>query len=835
VKFKVSRAILISGLSLGVLACPAWASGLDAWLGLDRLSLSDESTQWQWAHPLPAWIWALIVCVALLLSVWSYTHLLGTRWVRLLLAAMRAVLLVVIAILLAGPELVRVDERIERDWVMVMVDRSRSLTTRDLVDFNTGQAQSREQQLSQALTQYQAVFDERGLADGREVRWLLFDQSVRAIASPWQESEESSQQTEVDLGQPVGAGTRLGAAFEQALSLSAGRPVSGMIVLSDGRLTEPVSEALVERLQRRNIGVYVVPLGAKHRPYDLAIDSLRFPREAFIRDRVPVTVRLSESGGDESSNESGAVTIRLIDAQDEVLDETTVTDLQQTYELVGRGDDTGPSGWRVEVSRQSQATNELVTTNNTKDVDTVLIDRAIRVLYVEGYPRWEYRYLKNLLLREASVELSTYLFSADRAFAQEGDIPITRLPETLEELEPYDVLIIGDVQGRVLSPSQAQLIRDHVAARGAGLLWLAGRYQVPWSYEATSLSELLPMVSIGSVRTEVSTGGAYRMMPTSLAQSLGVMRLTEMDGQPIDWNDLSGVYWMQSLGPLKPGVEVLAELNPISELESLASENNSALASSTPSVVRMRFGAGQVLYTGVDGTWRWRFGRGERLFEQYWIQWVRLLAQGRVGQMQQPSTLEVSSKEIARGDTLVVELDSRDPSLIARDLATLEVSVVELTTSSNADANQANNVNGSQEIARLLLTRTTDREEAQRTGRVRYRGQWLAGSPATVQIQLIDPVLASTTSPMEVQVLANDVESLELAADHEILASLAQATQGEVVAIDQLENLLAQIPSRPRLTPVEIRESVWDSWAAFVIVLGLLFLEWIGRKLIRLV
>ena len=116
----------------------------------------------------------------------------------------------------------------------------------------------------------------------------------------------------------------------------------------------------------------------------------------------------------------------------------------------------------------------MITENNTARIRLELIDRPIRVLYVEGYPRWEYRYLKNMLMREKSILSSILLLSADRGFAQEGDVPITRLPGDAEEIEPFDVIIVGDVPSSFFSAAQLSLIRDHVGARGAGLLWVGG-------------------------------------------------------------------------------------------------------------------------------------------------------------------------------------------------------------------------------------------------------------------------------------------------------------------------------------------------------------------------
>jgi hypothetical protein len=89
--------------------------------------------------------------------------------------------------------------------------------------------------------------------------------------------------------------------------------------------------------------------------------------------------------------------------------------------------------------------NERVIANNADAVQVKVIDDRVRVLYVEGYPRYEYRYLKNALVRERTVDLSVLLLEADERFVQEGTTPIRRFPDTPEELNRYDVLLFGDV------------------------------------------------------------------------------------------------------------------------------------------------------------------------------------------------------------------------------------------------------------------------------------------------------------------------------------------------------------------------------------------------------
>lgn len=841
-----------AGRGGGVVSGAVLLSSLDAWLGLDRLSLTDPDASLGWVHPLPAWGWGLVVLAAVLLAAWSYTRMLGSPWVRGPLAVLRGVTLVAIAVLLAGPELTRTDERVEPDWVLVLVDRSASMQVRDVASVSPGDAatatgaMSRDEQLAAALDRHREALGDAGLAEKRVVRWLGFADRARAIDSPWIARDNDTpantgDRDAVALPPPDGRPTHLRTALDQALDLAQGRPLSGVVILSDGRSPEAVGPEMIRRLTGRLAGVYAVPLGAADPPRDLAVASVESPREAFVDDVVPVTVSIDVTGGISATGAdplAGAV-VRLVDpstpdpatGEPAVLDERPLDGVAAGggVRLSARAEATGPIPWKVEVidaassdERGNRNTPELVTANNTAEVETAVIDRPLRVLYVEAYPRWEFRYLKNLLIREQSVEVSTMLLSADRAFAQEGDRPITRLPETREELRGYDAVILGDVPADALGLDRLELLRDHVAERGAGMLWIGGVRSTPASYAATPLADLLPMQSPGAVaEAGAGTGEGLTMMRRPLAASLSVMQLRDAAGEAVSLGDLPPLRYVQRVGPIKPAAEVLAVASADTAGTS-AAVGGEAGGEALPAVLRMRFGAGQVLYVATDETWRWRYGRGEVLFEQFWIQLVRLLARGRVEQLAQPTTLSVSDRRIDLGQSLVIELTTSDPAVLTRDLDAIDVNVLDADDPTRA-------------ITGLTLRRQTDPVEARRTGQARYRAVWRPASPGERVVRVSEAGFDGERLSRPVDVRPTDVEAREPAADHAKLAALAEATGGAVVPADSLDRLVDLIPARPRRTPVELRESLWDSWAAFMLVLGLLILEWLGRKLIRLV
>ncbi|MFW6336440.1 MAG: hypothetical protein ACOC3G_04870, partial [Phycisphaeraceae bacterium] len=682
---------------------------LDAWFGLERLSLSDPETSLDWAHPLPAWAWVLVILAAVGFGIWSYMHLQGAVWMRSLLAGLRVMTLLLIAVLLAGPELTRTDERVEPDWVLMLVDRSASMQIRDVADVEG--AISRDEQLRRALAQHAELLGE-ALGEDREIRWLIFEEDARTIESPYRRAadddgaeptpSDANDETEAtqatgtadaddpELPPSDGRRTYLRTGLDRALDLAQGRPLSGVVVFTDGQTPETIGPELVRRLSSRLAGVYTVPLGAAVPPRDLSLASVDAPAEAFVDDIVPVAVSVDVTGGEAEGRSLEGVRVRLIDPRETdaatgeplVLDEKTLDDVSpgEVIRLSAPARTIGELPWRVEVIDTAGERDELLTSNNVYTLDTRVIDRALRVLYVEAYPRWEFRYLKNLLIREESVEVSTMLLSADRDFAQEGNRPISRLPATREEFEAYDVIIMGDVSVDSLGFDRLEQMQRLVAEDGGGLVWIGGLAAVPREYAGTVMASLLPMRDPGAVSEVAVPPQGVMVNAAALAESLSVMQIRDSGGEPLELSELAELQWLQRVGPLKPAAEVLAVAQPVgSPTRSMSAANGGDGEGDAvwPVALRMRFGAGQVLYLATDETWRWRYGRGEVVFEQFWIQLIRLLARGQMDPSEASTSLTLSNQRVDLGQSVVIEAVSRDPALIARDEQTIEAVVVD--------------------------------------------------------------------------------------------------------------------------------------------------------------
>ncbi|MBI1375206.1 MAG: hypothetical protein GC159_21010 [Phycisphaera sp.] len=784
--------------------------GLLRWLlGVDRIDPTSPDVVLDWQHRVPLWAWALIVIAAVVLAALSYRQMTGNRSGRIVLAAVRTGLLILIVALLAGPMLVLPNEIVEEDHVVMLVDRSKSIGVADVPDPSSPDPLariSRDKQLRDLLDEHADVW--KRLGEGHNVAWLGFaDRGPTPMGDPRKLTDAN------------GEATALRSAIDESLRRTAGKPVSAVVVWTDGRSSEPIGAETWRKLRQMGVPVYAVPLGSPEQPLDLAIQRIDAPSRAFINDTVPVTVTVQQTGveGPDAALPPNTV-LKLIDTTtQQVLDEQPVSKLGEPVRLLTIPKAAGQATWRVQLSTPQP---ELITENNAETLEVSLIDRAIRLLYVEGYPRWEYRYLKNLLINEGlrtekTIDSSIMLISADRTFAQEGTIPLRRLPRTEEEMQPYDVIVIGDVPANFFSADQQRLIHRQVSVHGAGLLWIGGQKWTPTTYAAGPLSPLLPMQGPASTAT---LSPPIAMQPTPAAEALGVMRLLPNEPQPtaageplVTWpTNLPPLMWAQSIESIKPAAEPLAI----------------DASSGQPLIVRMRDGAGQSLYIATDEVWRWRYGRGDLWGQQYWMQLIRLLSRGRLdtGGADSRASLVVSHRRAAVGDTLVVEVVLRDQALLEQNRPAVEVAVNELRES---DATAPTPSGLRTQTSQLLTLTATDKPG-------HYRGVWTPAAPGRMALTVSTADLADLGLRRVVQVDRLEDEMRYPATDHDALAELASRTGGQVLTPTQLTSLDKILPNRARHTPADIREPLTHSRLAFFVLILLLTGEWVGRRLLGL-
>jgi uncharacterized membrane protein len=793
-------------------------------LGLDKVDPTDPTAVLTWGHPLPSWAWVAIVAAVIAMAVLSYRHQLGRPLGRTLLTTARALLLLLIAVLLARPMILLPRETVEPDRVLMLVDRSASMSVHDVIAPPPApqppgspvqppttpqpprpQRISRDQQLRDLLAANAPLW--QTLQKDHVLEWLGFSQTLMPLGD---------RAAAAELDEPTGRVTAMASAIGEAVRRATGKPISGIVLISDGRSSEALGSDTVTMLRQMGVEVFTVPLGSPDPPVDLSLQRIDIPDRAFVNDSVPVAVTISRTGprteligvsGPADSTAPPGTFVKLIDkTTGQVLDQQPVTNLDAPVRLITTPKAAGSATWRVELVTSEP---ELIVDNNQQDLPIALLDRPIRLLLVEGYPRWEYRYLKNAITREASVESSIMLISADRTFAQEGTVPLRRLPRTAEEFKPYDVIIIGDVPAGFFSAQQMRLLQEQIARHGSGLLWIGGQFETPASYATSALSTLLPITVSQNPDT---LSPPILMDPTPAATALGVLRLISPQTPAVTWpENLPPLFWAQSIDDLKPAAEPLAVDR----------------STGKPLIVRMRYGAGQTMYVATDETWRWRYGRGDLYGDQFWMQLIRLLARGRLqagAGGDQRADLIVSRRRAATGDTVVVEMKINDQTLMQPAPQQIQVQIDQAP----APGQPASSPSSAASAASQTITLTATDEPGT------YRATWSPQLPGPTRLNVTTPALADLGLTQTIDVERSDDELRYPATDHPLLADLAQRTGGTALAPADLPQLAQRLANRSRRTAADISEDLSHSPLALALLLTLLTAEWVGRRALGL-
>lgn len=269
---------------------------------------------------------------------------------------------------------------------------------------------------------------------------------------------------------------------------------------------------------------------------------------------------------------------------------------------------------------------------------------VVKVLYVEGAPRWEYRYVKTAMLRQPTVRISCLLTTADPGVAQEGSPadpkvgfpgPVQRFPEKAGELAAFDVLLLGDVDPRLFNNHQLKMIADFVR-NGGGFGMVAGPKYAPSAYRPTPLAELLP-VNVDKTEPDGKNDqflDGYQPALTDAGRASPIFRAWregregregQGDGAGNDGKaEQAALYWYcrrVSARPARDGAEVLAT-HPTAKAPD---------GSAAPLLVVGKFGRGRTLFSATDESWRWRFASRDEAFNGYWVGQLRYLA-GRKGE-----------------------------------------------------------------------------------------------------------------------------------------------------------------------------------------------------------
>ena len=442
---------------------------------------------------------------------------------------------------------------------------------------------------------------------------------------------------------------------------------------------------------------------------------------------------------------------------------------------------------------------EQVLDNNEQEVSISLRHESLKVLMIETYPRWEYRYTRNALDRDPGVEVHSLMMHPDLKELGDGKGYLQQFP-TEEALLEYDVVMLGDigVGPHQLTEEQCLQLRKLVEKQAAGLVLMPGFRGLQRTLPATSLGDLFPVDL--DPQTPKGMGGAkpaqFQLTEAGRQSLLTRFEANETENEEV-WRMLPGFYWYESVEKARTGSQVLA-----------IHERDANRFGRVPLIVTKTFGNGKVLFMGSDGAWRWRKGVEDKYHYRFWGQVVRWMAYQRTMALGDSIRLMVTPDRPKVGDVVTLQAN-----VMGANGEPLQQGTVTVQLQSPTGDTETITLQRAGEDAWGLFTGTY---------RPRVGGDWRL----TTACRETNSSLKSTLSIPKTR-----RERVGVPARLEVLEEISQITRGRHVAIDGLSEIVASIEQLPKPIPIERRIRLWchPLWGgAFLILLGVF---WSGRKL----
>jgi uncharacterized membrane protein len=301
--------------------------------------------------------------------------------------------------------------------------------------------------------------------------------------------------------------------------------------------------------------------------------------------------------------------------------------------------------------------------NNVQRRPLEVPERRRSVLYYEGEPRWEYKFIRRAFDEENSIRLASLLRTTPnkdyRQGLTSGEELANGFPTEAEDLFAYDALIIGSLEATALSDPQKDLIREFVSQRGGSLLMLGGaRGLGDGGWGSTVVGEVLPAYLPTTDQPGFVRYPAWPVLPAG-STSL-ITRLDADDALNAEiWAAMPALENLQTMGNLKPAAEVLLE----ARLEDAI----------LPLLIRHRYGQGTAYILASSGTWRWQMqlDHADMKHETFW----RQLVQALTASVPEPVTL--STERVYYGDESAVTFraEVRDKEYAPATEATVNLTV----------------------------------------------------------------------------------------------------------------------------------------------------------------
>ena len=738
--------------------------------------------QWRWEN----WQLLLLLVFTVIGSFLVYREWIkGGHKGRWLLPSLRAVSLSLLLLLLMRPSLV-ISTLLPRETKLdILVDNSSSMG----LPLGTSSRGERVRKLLQPDAEFLVALQEKF-----RVRMIRFDSRT----------SELDAESELDW---KGNRTDIAGALEDSLAEASAEPLGGILLFTDGAdnsfssFREVLSEAKMRRIPIHTIGV-----GPEEATRDIEITQVTVPG-SLVPETVAVarvTLRNRGFGGQRSRIEVHEGE-SLVQSKEVYLPRDTET-VNLEIPLIPKSK--GLKSYRFSLKPFD---DEEIQQNNERTTIVRVRDLKPRILYVEGRPRWEYKFIRKAILQDPHLRLETLLRTALNKFYRQGIEEETTLasgfPTEKEELFKYQGIVFGSVESSFFTYPQMEMVKDFVARRGGGFLMLGGGTSfADGKFQNTPIEEILPVWTQpeqGGPGAPTYSQGRRRVTLTDYGRQHPTLRLSlEEERNRSQWETMPQLTDWNLVGATKTGATTLARLDGGTEGSS---------DSGNPLLVFHRYGRGTATAFLTGSSWRWQMlqDHKDQSHETFWRQLLRWL----VHSAREPVSVETERESYTQGEQVKIRAEVHDADFNPVNDARLDLTV---TTPSGQ--------------TEKITTEWSPQENGV------YEGVWVPGEEGLHQLTLkaggkgVNADRSYGGSNTFFLTASEGREYFDATQKKEFLLRLSEETGGNYYSIDSAENLPEEAPYVQTHSSVIETLDLWDMPVNLLLLLGLLAGEWALRR-----